>query len=311
MSRCCSPAADRRRRPAATAAAPAAARPAATCRRRADRAATRRRRRPRTYLLTLDAGAFPPTSAYPSALVYLPRGFDPTPPLSVVVFIHGFSNCVENVVRDAGGECTPDGGTRAAYCAGGAARGDQQERAPARARDRLRRADRRRPATSAPPTASRRCSTETLADLRRPAARRRRRRRRHAHRHVALGRLQAAAGIASQGRRARRRDRSPRFALRQHRRLRRVGQGGRRRQALRRRLHARRRHARQLAGDGHARAGAGCPRRSSSTIAPPTRSTDAQYAHELIFKLSGLAHDGVPAYYFGKVVGTSVLAPKK
>jgi len=39
--------------------------------------------------------------------------------------------------------------------------------------------------------------------------------------------------------------------------------------------------------------------------------TDAQYAHELIFKLSGLTHDGVPAYYFAKVIGTSVLAPKK
>jgi hypothetical protein len=39
--------------------------------------------------------------------------------------------------------------------------------------------------------------------------------------------------------------------------------------------------------------------------------TDAQYAYELIFKMSGLSHDGVPAYYFGKLVGTSVLAPKK
>src|SRR5262249_43242867 len=35
-----------------------------------------------TYLLTLDAGAFPPTTAHPSALVYLPSGFDPTPPIS-------------------------------------------------------------------------------------------------------------------------------------------------------------------------------------------------------------------------------------
>jgi len=26
---------------------------------------------------------------------------------------------------------------------------------------------------------------------------------------------------------------------------------------------------------------------------------------------TGLSHDGVPAYYFGKVIGTSVLAPKK
>ena len=68
-----------------------------------------------TYLLTLDAGAFPPTAAHPSALVYVPRNFDPTPPIQIVVFLHGFSNCVENVVRDAGAECTPGGGTRAAY----------------------------------------------------------------------------------------------------------------------------------------------------------------------------------------------------
>ena len=45
------------------------------------------------------------------------------------------------------------------------------------------------------------------------------------------------------------------------------------RQALHRLLHARRRHARQLAGDGDARRiRRGCRRRSSSTIAPPTRS---------------------------------------
>ena len=33
--------------------------------------------------------------------------------------------------------------------------------------------------------------------------------------------------------------------------------------------------------------------------------TDAQYAHELLFKMSGLSHDGVPAYHFGKLVGTA------
>jgi hypothetical protein len=70
-----------------------------------------------TFLLTLDAGAFPPTAAHPSALVYVPSGFDATPPLSVIVYIHGFNNCVENIVRDAGQSCSPDAGTpaRAAY----------------------------------------------------------------------------------------------------------------------------------------------------------------------------------------------------
>jgi hypothetical protein len=68
---------------------------------------------PATFLLTLDAGAFPPSSAHPSALVYVPSGFDPTPPLNVVVYLHGWSNCVENVVRDAGASCDPNAGTPA------------------------------------------------------------------------------------------------------------------------------------------------------------------------------------------------------
>lgn len=64
-----------------------------------------------TYLLRLDAGAFPPTPSHPSALVYIPPGFDPTPPLSVIVYIHGFNNCVENIVRKQGGSCDPSRGT--------------------------------------------------------------------------------------------------------------------------------------------------------------------------------------------------------
>ena len=64
-----------------------------------------------TFLLTLDAGAFPPTASHPSALVYLPSNFDPTPPIGVIVFLHGFNNCVENVVRDAGQSCDPAAGT--------------------------------------------------------------------------------------------------------------------------------------------------------------------------------------------------------
>ncbi|MBS2029233.1 MAG: hypothetical protein JST54_15125 [Deltaproteobacteria bacterium] len=62
------------------------------------------------YLLTLDAGAFPPTPAHPSALVYIPDGFNLAPPLDVIVYIHGFNNCVVNIVRDAGESCDPDAG---------------------------------------------------------------------------------------------------------------------------------------------------------------------------------------------------------
>lgn len=71
----------------------------------------------RTFLLTLEAGAFAPSPEHPSALVYLPSGFDPTPPVSVVVYLHGLNNCVENIVRKAGEEkaCTPGGAVRNAY----------------------------------------------------------------------------------------------------------------------------------------------------------------------------------------------------
>jgi hypothetical protein len=64
-----------------------------------------------TFTFTLDAGAFAPTAAHPSALVYLPGGYDPTPPLSLFVYIHGHNNCVENIVRDAGQSCDPGAGT--------------------------------------------------------------------------------------------------------------------------------------------------------------------------------------------------------
>ena len=64
-----------------------------------------------TYLLRLDAGAFPPSTEHPSALVVIPPGFDATPPLSVVVYIHGFNNCVENIVRKQGESCDPKKGT--------------------------------------------------------------------------------------------------------------------------------------------------------------------------------------------------------
>lgn len=71
----------------------------------------------RTFLLTLDNGAFPPTPEHPSALVYLPAGFQPTAPVSLIVYIHGFNNCVENIVRKLADAkaCTPGGPVRNAH----------------------------------------------------------------------------------------------------------------------------------------------------------------------------------------------------
>ncbi len=71
-----------------------------------------------TWFLTLDAGAFPPSSSHPSAVVYIPSGFDPTPQLAVVVYIHGFDNCVSNIILDAGGSCDAAGGTPVRYSYG-------------------------------------------------------------------------------------------------------------------------------------------------------------------------------------------------
>jgi hypothetical protein len=47
--------------------------------------------------------------------VYLPSNFDPTPPLNIIVYIHGFNNCVTNIVRDTNGTCTDGGAVRDAY----------------------------------------------------------------------------------------------------------------------------------------------------------------------------------------------------
>lgn len=64
-----------------------------------------------TYPLRLAAGAFPPVGEHPNALVYVPPDFDPTPPIALVVYIHGFNNCVENIVRTKGESCDPQKGT--------------------------------------------------------------------------------------------------------------------------------------------------------------------------------------------------------
>lgn len=68
-----------------------------------------------THALTIDAGAFPPSPDHPSVVVYVPEGFDATAPIDLVVFVHGFNNCVTNIVGDANQACTPGGPLRNAY----------------------------------------------------------------------------------------------------------------------------------------------------------------------------------------------------
>jgi hypothetical protein len=67
-----------------------------------------------TWTFRLDAGVLPP-GPWPSVLVYAPSRFRLEKPVHVVVWLHGLSNCIENVVRTDDGECTPDAGVRRAY----------------------------------------------------------------------------------------------------------------------------------------------------------------------------------------------------
>ena len=263
-----------------------------------------------TYLLTLDAGAFAPTTAHPSALVYVPRNFDPTPPLSVIVFIHGFSNCVENVVRDAGGECTPDGGTRAAYSLASQLEATGKNAilvVPEIDYD----AQTGNPGALGNSDGFKAFLTETLADLSGPL---------HGATLADVGTVivsshsggyQTAAAIASKG-----------------------GVPGVVEVDLLDSLYGNtadfdawamtvapgKRFADVYTSGGGTLANSQAMATRAQAWVPADQLlddrttdtlTDAQYAHELIFKMSGLTHDGVPAYYFGKFVGTSVLAPKK
>lgn len=69
---------------------------------------------PFTLTFDLEAGAFPYKPGQPSALVYIPSGFDPTPPIDLIVYIHGHNNCVVNVVNEVGAKCSPTGAVRGA-----------------------------------------------------------------------------------------------------------------------------------------------------------------------------------------------------
>ena len=60
-------------------------------------------------LASLDAAAFPDPTR-PGAAALAPAGWDPRGPLDVLVYLHGFSNCVESVVSDTGAVCLPGSG---------------------------------------------------------------------------------------------------------------------------------------------------------------------------------------------------------
>jgi hypothetical protein len=67
-----------------------------------------------THALSIEAGAFPPSLDHPNVIVEVPPGFDPAGPVDLVVYIHGFYNCITNVLGDTDSACTPGGSARAA-----------------------------------------------------------------------------------------------------------------------------------------------------------------------------------------------------
>jgi hypothetical protein len=70
---------------------------------------------PNSYLFTLQNQGF---SGHPGALVYVPTNFDKSKSqLDVVVYIHGYQNCISNIVRSVENTCNCSVGqdTRDAY----------------------------------------------------------------------------------------------------------------------------------------------------------------------------------------------------
>jgi hypothetical protein len=64
-------------------------------------------------LFELRSAPFPGTG-HPDVAVHVPARFDATRHPGLVVYFHGFENCVANVVGSVDTECTPGAGTRSA-----------------------------------------------------------------------------------------------------------------------------------------------------------------------------------------------------
>jgi hypothetical protein len=66
---------------------------------------------PDILAFNLRSAPFPSTD-HPDVAVHVPDGFDGTLAPGLVVFFHGFENCVTNVVGEDDGACSPDGPVR-------------------------------------------------------------------------------------------------------------------------------------------------------------------------------------------------------
>ena len=69
-----------------------------------------------TVELVLANGAFPSAhDGLPNAIVYIPTHFDASLPLDIFVYLHGWSNCIRNVIRDTPGTCEAGGPAHNSY----------------------------------------------------------------------------------------------------------------------------------------------------------------------------------------------------
>jgi hypothetical protein len=66
---------------------------------------------PPLLFFNLRAGAFP-DAGHPDVAVHVPKGFDPSNHPGLLVFFHGFDNCVANIMGSVDSPCTPDAAAR-------------------------------------------------------------------------------------------------------------------------------------------------------------------------------------------------------
>lgn len=65
-----------------------------------------------THTFTLKNAAFPADTGHPSVLVYVPANFNPAPPIAVIVYIHGWYNCILVCTADTDAPCSKGGPNR-------------------------------------------------------------------------------------------------------------------------------------------------------------------------------------------------------
>lgn len=65
--------------------------------------------------LQLQHGAFPFTGTLPNVVAYVPKHFDPAKALGLVVYLHGWWNCADNVIRPKNGTCVAGRAAHNAY----------------------------------------------------------------------------------------------------------------------------------------------------------------------------------------------------